>query len=122
MAIAAAVAVQLENHEPDAAAVAASPADSALVESDQLLVAALHAVASLRDTVDRVVVFTHLRQLLEHELCVLGQTVANEQTALDEVVWAGRARVNELRAREKYVAQTLRQVAPGSQVAPGISR
>lgn len=107
MAIAA-TAVQLNIHnEFDRADVAEEPAEPAQRESDQLLVAALNAVARLRDTVDRIVVFDQLREMLEHERRALEQTVANEQRELAEVIRERQARIDELRGRMKYVVHIL---------------
>lgn len=108
MASAATAAVQLNIHaESDRAGIAEGSAEPVLLESDQVLVAALNAVARLRDTVDRIVVFSQLRQMLEHEQRALEQTVANEQGALDKVVREGQARINELRGRLQYLRQVL---------------
>jgi len=106
--MASSAAVQLNIQAESETGVAEDAAEPALPESsDQLLVAALKAVGRLRDTVDRIVVFSQLRQMLEHEAHVLDQTVANDQVALKKLIIERQAGLNELRSRRECLLRTL---------------
>jgi hypothetical protein len=108
MAFAATAAIQLNIHaDSERAGVAEELAEPAQLESDQLLVAALNAVARLRDTVDRIVVFSQLRDMLEHERRALEQNVANEQSELEQVIRERQALVTEMRGRVKHLVHVL---------------